>query len=283
LSFETILVDNASTDNSACAISEKYPQVRLIALEENIGFARANNLAAQQASGEYLLLLNPDTVVINNAIEKLLAFAQGNKQAGICGGRTIFSDSSLNPTSCFGQMTPWSLFCRAIGLTAVFENFTMFNPECFGSWQYDSVRKVDIVTGCFMLIKASLWEELGGFDPIFFMYGEEVDFCLRAKKLGYSPMFTPEAEIIHHGGASEFDQVSRWEKVFQAKSTLMRLHWSRKHFWFGLRMLLMWVATRAVIMSILGTLAPKRFGFKKEKWAGLWRRRKEWQLGLLTP
>jgi len=101
ISFETIVVDNASTDNSACDVAKEFPQVRLIALKENRGFAKANNLACKSAGGAYLLLLNPDTVIINNAVEKILVFARQDQKAGIWGGRTIFPDGSLNPTSCY--------------------------------------------------------------------------------------------------------------------------------------------------------------------------------------
>jgi GT2 family glycosyltransferase len=277
--FETILVDNASEDDSAPAVKKEFPQVRVIELKENIGFARANNLASESACGRYLLLLNPDTVIINNAIEKILIFARQNQEAGIWGGRTIFPDGSLNPTSCYGEMTPWSLFCRAIGLTAIFTNFTFFNPESFGSWQYDSVREVDIVTGCFMLISTSIWKQLAGFDPLFFMFGEEVNFCLRARKCGYKPMFNPEAQIIHYGGASEKVKLNRWEKLFRAKATIIRLHWPRRSIGFGIGMLLMWAASRAVIMRILSVLAPKKFIPHREKWSEIWRKRKEWQKG----
>ena len=277
--FETILVDNASEDDSVSAVAEEYPQVHVIALKENIGFARANNLASESACGRYLLLLNPDTVIINNAVEKILVFARQNQEAGIWGGRTIFPDGSLNPTSCYGEMTPWSLFCRAIGLTAIFPNFTLFNPECFGSWNYDSVREVDIVTGCFMLIRTSIWNQLGGFDPLFFMFGEEVNFCLRARTLGYKPKFNPAAQIIHYGGASEKVKLNRWEKVFRAKATIIRLHWPRKSVGFGIGMLLLWAASRVAIMKILSALAPKKFITQREKWTQIWRKRKKWQEG----
>ncbi len=226
---EVILIDNASADNSALAIAEKYPQVQLFALKENIGFAQAVNLGAKAARGGYLLLLNPDTIILNKAVEKLLSFAHQNQHAGIWGGRTIFADGTLNTTSCYQSMTPWSLFCRATGLSGLFKKSEFFNPENFGNWSYDSVREVDIVTGCFMLISTSIWKKLNGFNPLFFMYGEEVDLCLRAKKLGYKPMFTPSAQIVHYGGASEPSQADRWQKVFQAKSTLIKRHWPRRY------------------------------------------------------
>ena len=130
-----------------------------------------------------------------------------------------------------------------------------------------------------MLIRTSLWKQLEGFDPLFFMYGEEVDFCIRAKKLGYKPMFSPAAEIIHYGGASEKSKMVRSEKVFRAKATIIRKNWSKRSVGFGIWMLLLWVASRAVIMRTLSALAPKKFILQREKWTNVWRKRKEWQKG----
>ncbi len=279
VSFETILIDNASIDNSAAAVAEQYPQVQVITLKENVGFAKANNLAAQYARGKYLLLLNPDTVIINNAVQKIFTFAQQNQEAGIWGGRTIYSDGSLNPTCCYGKTTPFSLFCKATGLARIFPNSVLFNPECFGSWHYNSVREVDIITGCFMLIKTSLWKQLGGFDPLFFMFGEEVDLCLRAKRLGYSPTFTPEAEIIHYVGASEVDKGNRWAKVFRAKATIIHKHWPQKYIGFGIRMLLFWAASRSAALTMLAMFAPEKFSSQKQIWSNVWQKRNEWQRG----
>jgi hypothetical protein len=112
---EVIVVDNASTDGSAGAIAAEFPGVRLMAETVNHGFAGANNLAAARARGDYLLLLNPDTVVLDGAVDRLLAFARRRPEAGIWGGRTLYGDGRLNPASCWRRMTPWNLFCRASG------------------------------------------------------------------------------------------------------------------------------------------------------------------------
>ena len=201
--MEVIVVDNASRDNSAEAIAEnfvsagsvcKQPDFSLIALSDNRGFAAANNLAIKEAQGDYVLLLNSDTLVLNGAIDKLISFAENNPDAGIWGGRTLFGNGALNSTSCFRQFTPWSLFCRAFGLSRAFANSDFFNSENFGNWQRNTVRHVEIVTGCFLLIKREFWNQLKGFDPRFFMYAEEADLCLRATKQGARPLFTPELE-----------------------------------------------------------------------------------------
>ncbi|GIW73579.1 MAG: hypothetical protein KatS3mg103_0101 [Phycisphaerales bacterium] len=128
-SHEVIVVDNASTDGSAQAIAERFPHYRLIASDQNLGFARANNLAAEHAQGQRLLLLNPDTLVDPGAIDALLDFADAHPKAGIWGGKTRFADGTPNPTSCWQRPTPWSVFCSATGLAGLFPGSRLFNPR----------------------------------------------------------------------------------------------------------------------------------------------------------
>ena len=150
--FEVLLVDNGSHDGSAAAIAEEFPLVRLLAETTNHGFAVANNLAIEQARGRRLLLLNSDTVVLDGAVDRLLAFAESRPAARIWGGRTLFGDRSLNITSCWQRQTLWSVVCFAFGLTKLFPGMNFFNPEGLTAWKRDSIREVDIVTGCFLLI-----------------------------------------------------------------------------------------------------------------------------------
>ena len=226
VSFEVIVLDNNSSDESVDAIAQEFPQVKLIACKENYGFAQGNNIAAKEAKGKYLLLLNPDTVILDGAIQNLLRFANENKKAMVWGGRTNFADGSLNPSSCWCQITLWSIFCNAVGLTRMFPDNSFFNPEGYGGWNRDSVKQVDIVSGCFFMLKRELWDKLGGFSPEFFMYGEEADLCLRSAKLyGAKPMVTPDATIIHYGGASEKVRADKMVRLLTAKVKLIRKHW----------------------------------------------------------
>lgn len=279
INYEVIVFDNASADHSADMISQQFPQVRLIRSNENIGFARANNMAAGQTKGDYMLLLNPDTVILNHAINRLLAFAKTYPDGGIYGGRTIFPDGKLNPTFCFGRMTAWSMFCRAFGLSKVFKKKAIFDPESYGSWAYDSVKRVDIVTGCFFMVKRNLWEKLKGFNSLYFMFGEEVDFCLRAKKLGYRPLFNPDAEIIHYGGASSPFKEERLTKVLCADSTIIREHWPRYGKPWGLAMLVIGVRIKSIVFSLLAKLGSEKFVSQSIVWNKVWKRRSEWWKG----
>ena len=279
-SFELIVVDNASSDGSAEAIGEEFGQVRLIGLDENIGFGRANNLAAEQSQGDLLLLLNPDTVVLDGAIDKLVAFADSRPEAGIWGGRTLFGDRSLNPTSCWRGMSLWGLFCRGVGLTTLFPNSAVFNSEGYGGWQRDSIRRVDTVTGCFFLIRTSLWRELEGFDPAFYMYGEEADLCLRARRLGAGPVVTPDAEIIHYGGMSETVPADKIGRLMRAKMTLANKHWSPLRRFLARSLFRLLSIVRLVGYSgAARALGRPRLQEKAATWRRVWQTREDWLKG----
>lgn len=282
ISFETLLVDNASCDGSASAIAARFPRVKVLRLDRNIGFAPANNVAAERARGEFILLLNPDTVVLDGAIETLVGFARRRPDAGIWGGRTVFADGSLNPTSCWGAQSVWSVLCRGVGLGRVFAGSRLFDPESLGWWGRDTVREVATITGCFLLIRRDLWDALGGFDPRFTMYGEEVDLCIRARRRGARPTFTPDATIIHYGGKSEAVKSDQVVRQFVARARLMRKHFGPISGRVGVFGLSLWAWNkwlRAALRSRLGR------GSSAE--AALWReivaRRREWRSAYHDP
>ena len=222
--FETILVDNASSDGSAEAVAAEFQQVRLIRSEQNLGFGRANNLAARSARAATLLLLNPDTWLLDDALRALLSFAREFPQAGIWGGRTLFADGSPNLSSCWRRPTVWSELCAALGLSSIARGRRFFDTERVPLSASDGPRAVDIVSGCFLMIARPLWERLGGFDPDFFMYAEDADLCLRAGALGQRPLVTPRACIVHLGGASESSRAGKLVKLLAARSQLARKH-----------------------------------------------------------
>lgn len=274
--FRCVVLDNASTDGSAEAVREAFPQVELIASEENLGFAKANNVIAAEAKTKWLLLLNPDTEVHENAVDALMEFGRSNPEGGIYGGRTVFPDGSLNIASCWNRITPWSAFCTAVGLRTIFPNSSFFNPEAIGGWKRDSARKVDIVVGCFFLIETKLWRELDGFDLRYFMYGEEADLCLRAKRLGYEPMITPDAEIMHIFGASSRKPAHKTVMVAKARTTLILDHWPKSLHPLGVFLMWLWAAVRYAASRPLGWMGKKD---SAEHWASVWAARKDWLAG----
>jgi N-acetylglucosaminyl-diphospho-decaprenol L-rhamnosyltransferase len=265
VTFEIIVVDNASHDGTALMIRDQFPEVRLLSKNENLGFARGVNLAAAEARGVHLLLLNPDTVVHEGTVRSLLEFARRHPSHGIYGGRTLTPNGEVDPSSCWGQPSPWSLFCFATLLTVAFKRSRLFDPESLGRWQRDSVREVGMVTGCLLLVPRGLWDELGGFDPRFFMYGEDADLSRRAIKRGLRPVITPDSVVTHEVGASTKWRPDKTVLVLRGKATLIRKHWPAGKRQFGLMMLWLGVAVRALLGS--------------STWRHAWQVRRLWLVG----
>lgn len=275
IDFEVIVVDNASQDGSPGAIASEFPEARLMELKDNLGFARANNLAAAGARGEYLLLLNPDTVVLEGSVQALLDFARSHPEAGIVGGRTLYDDRSLNITSCFNLPSLWSLFCQGTGLSSAFRSCRLLNPELIGSWPRDTVRRVGVITGCFLLLRRDFWDQLGGFDEVFFMYSEDTDLSYRAAQAGKICLHCPSAEIIHHGGGSEGIKSDKTVRVNRGKAQFMRKHWSPIAFRFGVLMLDLQAWSRMIAHAPRAVFGGESESFKA--WREVWRRRDRWR------
>jgi GT2 family glycosyltransferase len=174
-------------------------------------------------------------------------------------------------------MTPWSLFCSMTGLSLVFRDVEFFNAEALGGWRRDTVRLVDIVVGCFLMIRTSLWRQLGGFDTRYFMYGEEADLCLRAAGLGYTPMITPNAEIMHLVGASTSVRADKIILLWKAKATLIRDHWPKPLVPVGLAELWLHCAIRKVGSVAYGLSTGRRDRFSA--WEKVWAARRDWLSG----
>lgn len=224
--YETIVVDNDSKDGSADMVRAEFPWVTLVEPKANLGFGRANNLAYKHSTGRWVLLLNPDTIVLDGAIEKLLAFADAHPEAAAVGGRTLKKDGkTLERSCCWGSPGMWPLFCKSLGLHIIFKNSRVFNREAMDYWQRDSVREVGVITGCCLMIRRDVYEATGGFDDHFFMYAEETDLCWRMRERG-KLLFCPDAQIIHLVG--EAAKKSTSNRLFHIDRALLKLF--RKHY-----------------------------------------------------
>jgi GT2 family glycosyltransferase len=269
-SYEVIVVENASGDGSAQLVRDEFPSVRLIALDENIGFAAGSNLGARAADGEYVLMLNPDTELVGDTLTALVEYARAHPRAGLVGGRTLNAAGELDPGSCWGAQSLWSLVCFASGLSSLFRGSRLFNPESLNGWPRDSARRVDIVTGCLCLAPRTVWDELGGFDETFFMYGEDADLAARARKRGYQPAITPDAVIVHYVGQSSLS-VEKREMTLRCRVALARKHMSAPS------------AKAAVVLLQAGTglraLGASLARSSGSTWPAVWRRRREWRGG----
>jgi GT2 family glycosyltransferase len=267
--YEIIIVDNASQDGSAEAVGLRFPAAKVLPQQRNLGFGAACNLAAREARGRYLLLLNPDTIVRDAAIDRLVGFAHRRPQAGIWGGRMLFADGTLNAMSCWRRQSLWNLWCRATGLATLFRRSPLFHSHTYAGWDRDSEREVDIVSGGFLLIEKSLWDRLSGFAPEFFLYGEDSDLCIRARALGYRPLITPEATIIHESGGTQKDDVKKIAQILAVRALLIQKYFPR-----GTQSLaLLLLACVPFVGQFSGTLFPR------ETWRSVWRSRGKWLSG----
>lgn len=224
IEFEVIVIDNASTDDSVAMVRSAFPQVTLVKNSENHGFAAANNQGIAMAQGRYVLLLNSDTIILNNAIKKTVDFANFHPKAGVVGCRVLNSDRSLQLT-CFMFPSILNMLLSASYLYKLFPKSKFFGRERMTWWDRNDIREVDVVTGCFMLVRQEAIKQVGTMDEKFFMYGEETDWCYRFKRAGWKVMFAPAGKIIHYGGASS--RQKRSEMTLQLRESI--LLFMRKH------------------------------------------------------
>lgn len=196
-SQEIIVVDNASSDGSAMMVRERFPHVRLIENRSNVGFARANNQALEVAKGDYLLLLNSDTVVRPRALGSLLGFMQDHPRAGACGSRLLNSDGSLQP-ACHPMLTPGRELWRLVFLDRIWPRASYR----MGAWDLVTPRRVDVIKGACLMLRREALDQVGPLDEAYFMYTEEVDLCYRLSQAGWELWYVPDAQVIHYGEAS---------------------------------------------------------------------------------
>jgi GT2 family glycosyltransferase len=270
-----IVVDNASSDGSADALREAFPAARVIASEQNLGFAAGCNLAASHARGGHLLLLNPDTQVTDDAISEALDALRSRADVGALGVRTLYADGTLNATSCFGPITLWGLFANAVGLSVLFPDSPVFNTLALGGWQRDDDREVATITGCFLMISRGLWNELAGFDERFFMYSEDVDLSTRIRATGRKCLHFASVDVVHLGGQSEKIRADKMAKVHGARVQYMRKHWNPLAQRAGTFLLDLGVALRALAYTLVAPFRPTA-AEKRDTWAGVWRTRDQW-------
>lgn len=273
---QVIVVDNQSRDSTVTLVRTSFPQVQLILPNENLGFAKGVNLGVMNADADFILLLNPDTEILESAVDVIVDFARKNPGYGLYGGRTFKPDGSLEPSSCWGLPTLWSLTLFAFGITTLAPRNQWFDPESLGNWARDSVREVGMITGCFLLSSSAVWKELGGLDERYFMYGEDADLALRARSRGYRPVICPDATLIHEVGQSSETPVQKFLLLYRGKASLVRTHWVGLPRALGLFLLLSGTGLRALLVTIISIAHPPKV---EGRWQILWKKRNEWMKG----
>ncbi len=257
LSCEVIVIDNGSVDGSIEIVQSEFPQVRLIRNAKNHGFARANNQGINVARGRYILLLNSDTLLLDNALETVVEYADRQPDAAVVGCRVLNPDMTLQPT-CFMFPSMINMLLSLSYLYKVFERSRLFGRERMTWWHRDDERPVDVVTGCFMLVRRLAIEQVGMLDDHFFMYAEETDWCYRFKQAGWKVLFTPSAEIIHYGGQSS--RIVRPEMLIELRLSILkfiRKHRGRVHYAMASILVLLFAAVRLPAWLFLHELSNK--------------------------
>lgn len=226
---EVFVVDNLSTDGSVEMVREKFPQVRLMANTENVGFSRANNQAIRESRAEYVVLLNPDTVVEEEVFRKVIAFLDAHPKAGGLGVKMIDGTGRFLPESKRGLPTPAVAFYKIIGLTRLFPRSKVFGRYHLGHLRENEAAPIEILSGACMFLRKRTLDKVGLLDESFFMYGEDIDLSYRITLGGYENWYLPEARIIHYKGESTKKSSVNYVFVFyNAMAIFAKKHFTRR-------------------------------------------------------
>jgi GT2 family glycosyltransferase len=230
IDFEVIYVDNASEDGSVEMVTKEFPKTHIITNEENRGFIKANNQGLEIAKGRYLLLLNSDTVVLDNAIAKTIRFAGVHPEAAVVGCKVLNPDGALQ-RHCFMFPSVLNMFLSVTYLYKIFPESKFFGRERMTWWNFNDVREVETVSGCFSLVRREAIKQVGLMDDAYFVYGDDIDWCFRFKKNGWKIMFTPDAEVIHYNGQSTKLKPSKFMlQLYGSRLIFMRKYRSKLTF-----------------------------------------------------
>ncbi|HPL63714.1 MAG TPA: glycosyltransferase family 2 protein [Syntrophales bacterium] len=224
LNMEITVVDNGSVDGSPEAVREYFPGVRIIRNGANLGFSRANNAGIRASTGKYICLVNSDVIFTENCIPLLFDHMEKNPLIGILGPQIIGRDGEVQ-RSCMGFPTVWNSLCRALALDAIFPNSKLLGGQLLTYWPHDTTREVDVVNGCFWMVRRAALDMVGLLDEKFFIYGEDVDWCRRFRSRNWKVAFYPEAQAVHLGGASS----ARMPVRFYLEMHRANLQYWKKH------------------------------------------------------
>lgn len=221
IDFEIIVVDNCSSDHSQELISKEFTEVIWIQNEHNLGFGSANNLGVKRAKGEFVLLLNPDTVVSKTSIQEVLKFAESRMNLGAVGVRMIDGGGNFLPESKRKNVRP---------IVAIKKLFGMSESYYANNIGQNEVAPVEVLAGAFLLIKRNVFKEIKGFDEDFFMYGEDIDLCFRLSEKGYKNYYFGKTSVIHFKGESSLKDPNHFKNFYDAMKIYFKKHHGEERF-----------------------------------------------------
>lgn len=248
---EVLVVDNASSDNSVAYLSPLFPWARFIVNPANEGFAKANNKALQEATGKYILFLNPDTVIPEDSLVKCIAFMEQHPDAGALGVRMVNGENIYLKESKRGFPSPLTSFFKLSGLCALFPHSKLFAKYYLGHLDANSSHEVDVLSGAFFLAKKEVLDKTGGFDERFFMYAEDIDLSYRIQQAGYKNYYFAGTTILHYKGESTNHNSLQYTKQFyKAMSQFAQKHYSGKSSAFYTILIQTGIFIRGIIAAV---------------------------------
>lgn len=227
---EIIVVDNNSADDSCAMMKERFPNVKLIENNDNLGFPKGNNIGVAQAKGEYVCILNPDTVVAEDTFDKVLAFAKSKQNVGIVGCKLVDGTGTFLPESKRGVPTPWVAFTKIFSLYKIFPKSSYFNKYYAQHLTESQTGEVDILVGAFMVLKRDLYLEVGGFDENCFMYSDDIDLSYLVQKSGRKNYYFADTSVIHYKGESTVRDGTYMKRFREAMQFFYKKHYKKSVF-----------------------------------------------------
>jgi N-acetylglucosaminyl-diphospho-decaprenol L-rhamnosyltransferase len=256
---EVIVVDNASTDGCIEYLQPKFPWVKFIQNQENLGFSKANNIGLSLANSSHILFLNPDTILSEDALLKTTRFLEKNPSFGALGIKMLDGHGFYLKESKRGFPSPWVAFCKLLGLSYLFPHSALFAKYYLGNLNENENQEIDAISGAFFLTRKEVLEKVGGFDERFFMYAEDIDLSYRIQKAGYKNCFFAESCIIHFKGESTKKDSKYVRLFYSAMALFSKKHFGNKFSWLFLFLIDFAIWTRAFFSL------PFYFFSKKEK------------------
>lgn len=246
IDHELIVVDNASSDGSVELVQKKFPEVKLIINKENKGFASANNQAIKQAAGEFILLINPDTIVQEDTFTVILNFFETHPECGMLGCKILNPDGSLQLPCRRSFPTPWIAFTKIIGFSKLFPKSRLFGKYNLTYLNPDQTYEVEAISGSFMFFRRKVVEDVGYLDESFFMYGEDLDWCFRIREAGWKIYYLPETKIIHFKGeSSKKSEVDLTIQFYRAMKLFVEKHYHNRYLHVPQWLLMLGITLRA--------------------------------------
>lgn len=258
IKIEIIVVDNASSDGSPEAVQQNFPRVKIIVNKDNLGFARANNIGIMGSKGRYICLVNSDIKVINNALDQMISYMDNNPGVGVLGPKTLNADMTLRK-NCRKYPSLWNMFCRSLGLHVLFPRIPFFSDTLMIYFDHSTIKKVNVLPGCFLLVRREALNDVGGLDENFFIYGEDKDWCKRFNYSGWDIHFFPSAEVIHFAGQSSSAAPIRFiiERL-KANSYYWKKHHKKITYFLYVLILIFHYFIRLIGSSVLYIFKPSR-------------------------